>query len=330
MTPKRKASGGRHWPRVSLVTPSYNQAQFLEDAIQSVLSQDYPDLDYIIIDGGSIDGSPEIIQEYEGYLAFWISEPDEGQADAINKGWRRASGEYVWWLNSDDMLTPGSLHTAVEFLEQYPEVDLVYGDIVHVDEAGRRVGLWPYPDFDLADFLSSGLHSSQPGALLRRSALERVGPLDIDYHYAMDSEFWLRLALAGGQLARVAAQLAMFRVHQEAKSQMGSGKAVEERYRLAESVEEQAERDDRLKESLVPRMWSSIHIECSRIWMSAGQYQNCGQELSLALKTSPSLILRFESWALAALALMGLVLGFKRTQRIRLRLRHLRRAFRAG
>ncbi len=125
-------------PRVSIVTPSFNQAAFLEETIQSVLSQDYPNLEYIIIDGGSTDGSVEIIKKYADKLAYWVSEKDTGQADAINKGLIRVTGEIVAWLNSDDIYLPGTIRAAVEALQAHPDCGLVYGDVLSVDAKGSR------------------------------------------------------------------------------------------------------------------------------------------------------------------------------------------------
>ena len=124
-------------PLVSIVTPSFNQARFLEAAIESVLGQDYPHLEYMIVDGGSNDGSLEIIRKYERRLAWWVSEKDAGQTDAINKGLARANGRILAWLNSDDSYEPGALRAAVDFLLGHPETGLVYGDANFIDEAGR-------------------------------------------------------------------------------------------------------------------------------------------------------------------------------------------------
>jgi glycosyltransferase involved in cell wall biosynthesis len=126
--------------RVTVVTPSYNQAQFLEETIRSVLLQGYPNLEYIIIDGGSTDGSVEIIRKYEKHLSDWVSEPDRGQSHAINKGFARATGEYIAWLNSDDVYEPGIIANAVAWFAEHPECDMIYSDCALVDEAGEPMG----------------------------------------------------------------------------------------------------------------------------------------------------------------------------------------------
>ena len=123
---------------VSIVTPSYNQSRFIEDTIRSVLSQDYPQIEYMIVDGGSTDGSVEIIKRYEDQLAWWVSERDQGQTDAINKGFARATGDILAWLNSDDTYEPGAVSAAVKYLQEHPEVGMVYGDCNYIDENGER------------------------------------------------------------------------------------------------------------------------------------------------------------------------------------------------
>jgi glycosyltransferase involved in cell wall biosynthesis len=139
--------------RVSIITPSYNQAAFLEHTIQSVLSQGIPELEYIIVDGGSTDGSIDIIQKYADQLAWWVAEPDAGQADAINKGFRRATGEVVAWLNSDDLYAPGAIAQAVAVLEKNPDTGMVYGNAVSFDQDGFPLNDLIFGDWGLAGLL---------------------------------------------------------------------------------------------------------------------------------------------------------------------------------
>src|SRR4030067_2556851 len=126
-------------PLVSIVTPSYNQAEFLEKTILSVINQDYPRLEYFVMDGGSTDGSLEIIKRFEHRITNWISEPDRGQSDAINKGWSMASGDIFAWLNSDDMYAPGAVQAAVQAFRENPEAGMVYGDAILVDRDGNEL-----------------------------------------------------------------------------------------------------------------------------------------------------------------------------------------------
>ena len=185
------APDGSSWPRVSIVTPSYNQGQFIEETIRSVLLQSYPNLEYIIIDGGSTDESVTLIQEYEPWLAYCASEPDEGQSDALNKGFQRATGEILAWLNCDDIYLPGALRAAVEFLAEHPQVALVHGGASYLSESGmvsqgRRVEFDPNRPCETI--------IPQPAAFFRRSAFGAVGGLDIGLHYRMDLDLWIRIA----------------------------------------------------------------------------------------------------------------------------------------
>ncbi len=142
------------FPLVSIVTPSFNQVAFLEQTIQSVLSQDYPNLEYWVVDGGSTDGSLAIIQRYADQLSGWLSEPDQGQGDAINKGFRRCQGEIVAWLNSDDIYRPGSIRRAVEVLQAHPEVGLAYSDVDSIDPQGEVFNRMTYAQWGLQDLMA--------------------------------------------------------------------------------------------------------------------------------------------------------------------------------
>lgn len=181
-------------PLVSITTPSFNQAGFLEDAIHSVLEQDYSNLEYIIIDGGSTDGSREIIQKYTDRLAGWVSEPDRGQTDAINKGFARARGDIFAWLNSDDCYQPGAVREAVDFMKDHPEVGMVYGDANLVDETGSVMGKFPAAQTDYRRLRRGYVHIPQQSAFFRAELWHKVGPLDPSFYFAMDYDLWVRLA----------------------------------------------------------------------------------------------------------------------------------------
>jgi len=204
-------------PLVSIITPSYNQARFLPDTIQSVLSQDYPDKEYIIVDGASTDGSAEIIQRYASQLAWWVSEPDQGQTDALNKGFAHASGEILAWLNSDDTYIPGAISQAVELLQAHPEVSMVYGDANLIDEHGAILGRFPARQTDLHRLLRGSVHIPQQTTFFRNSYWQQVGPLDPSFHFAMDYDLWVRLARLAPFLY-VPRLWANFRLHGEGKS----------------------------------------------------------------------------------------------------------------
>ena len=181
---------------VSIITPSYNQAEYLEATIQSVLAQEYADLEYIIVDGGSTDGSVDIIQKYADQLSWWVSEPDQGQADGINKGLRRARGEVVAWLNSDDLYLPGAIQDAVDALRIDPDLGMVFGDAITVDPDGRPLNRLAFGDWGLPELMCFRI-ICQPAVFMRRSALDQVGYLDENFHYMLDHHLWLRIANKG-------------------------------------------------------------------------------------------------------------------------------------
>jgi len=204
-------------PLVSIVTPSFNQARFLEATIQSVLGQDYPRLEYIIVDGGSTDGSLELIQKYAGRLAWWVSEKDRGQTDAINKGFARASGGILAWLNSDDTYQPGALRAAANYLGEHPQVGLVYGNANFIDEAGRVIGRFGAAQTDLRRLKQGYVHIPQQAAFFRGDLWRSVGPLDPSFYFAMDYDLWVRLA-GRSQIKYLPQTWANFRLHTAGKT----------------------------------------------------------------------------------------------------------------
>lgn len=232
-----KIPDGSLWPKVSIVTPSYNQGQFIEETIRSVLLQGYPNLEYIIIDGGSTDQSVDVIRKYEPWLARWVSEPDEGQADAINKGWALACGEALTWLNSDDLLLPGSIGIAAKGLLAGLLTDLVYGDVCYIDALSRSIGQRAGQEFDLDYVLSNWENvTPQPGFLMRGQVVEEIGYLDCGLRFAMDFEYWLRLAVSGGRLRYLAQPLAAARLHSEAKTSQSQLQAAREQIEICHRI----------------------------------------------------------------------------------------------
>ena len=181
-------------PLVSIVTPSYNQKRYLETTIRSILGQDYPNLEYIIVDGGSTDGSIEIIKKYADRLAWWVSEKDRGQTDAINKGFAHARGEILAWLNSDDIYETGAVAEAVAFLSSHPEIGLVYGDAHYIDRNGKVLGNFPAAQTDYRRLRQGYVHIPQQASFFRADLWRRVGPLDISFYFAMDYDLWVRIA----------------------------------------------------------------------------------------------------------------------------------------
>jgi glycosyltransferase involved in cell wall biosynthesis len=218
-------------PLVSIVTPSYNQAQFLEGTIRSVLNQDYPHIEYIIVDGGSSDGSLEIIQRCTDDLAWWVSEPDQGQTDAINKGFAHATGDIFAWLNSDDAYLPGAVSEAVEFIHEHPEIAMVYGDANLIDIEGNVLGRFPARQTDLNHMLRGSVHIPQQTTFFRADLWQKVGPLDPTFYFAMDYDLWVRLAKIA-PLIYHPRLWANFRLHGEGKSIVDDDRCYPEMIRV--------------------------------------------------------------------------------------------------
>jgi len=204
-------------PLVSIVTPSYNQVAYLEDTICSILDQDYENLDYIIVDGGSSDGSVEIIEKYANELAWWVSESDRGQTDAINKGFSRAKGEILAWINSDDTYLPGAISEAVEFLDSHPDIGMVYGDANLVDVDGEVIGKFPARQTDKRRLMRGYVHIPQQAAFFRADIWRLVGPLDPSFYFAMDYDLWVRISQQS-PIEYYPRLWANFRLHGDAKS----------------------------------------------------------------------------------------------------------------
>jgi glycosyltransferase involved in cell wall biosynthesis len=204
-------------PLVSIITPSYNQARFLEATIRSVLDQDYPRLEYIVVDGGSTDGSLEILRRYESRLAAWVSEPDRGQTDAINKGFALATGDILAYLNSDDTYSAGAVAEAVAYLQAHPEVGMVHGRAVYIDADGRPVARFPSAPTNHRDLRRGAPRIAQQAAFFRAAVWKMVGPLDASFFYAMDYDLWVRIS-AVTPMAFVPRMWAGFRLHDESKS----------------------------------------------------------------------------------------------------------------
>jgi glycosyltransferase involved in cell wall biosynthesis len=208
---------GAGLPIVSLVTPSYQQAAYLGACVDSVLAQSYPAIDYCVVDGGSTDGSVEMLRGY-GERVRWRSERDGGQAAALNAGFREATGEIFGFLNSDDVLLPGAVAAAVQALQQNPDVDVVYGQADVIGPGGERRRAFPTQAFDPA-VLIEHCFIAQPAAFWRRSLHERLGGFSTEFDHTLDYEFWIRAMVSGAKFMHVEERWAGAREHGEAKSQ---------------------------------------------------------------------------------------------------------------
>ncbi len=214
-------------PLVTVVTPSFNQGEFIDATIRSVLAQDYPAIEYLVLDGGSTDATLDVLRSYGDRLS-WVSERDGGQADAINRGWRRGRGEILAWLNSDDLYAPGAVRAAVESLARHPEAAGVYGDCEYIDAAGRPIGAHRTAPYDYRALVrSSYTRIPQPATFLRRAAVERAGYLDERLTMALDLDLWLRLGRLA-PLVYVPQRWAQFREHASSKTVAQQARAAPE------------------------------------------------------------------------------------------------------
>lgn len=215
---------GSSWPRISIITPSYNQGSFIEETIRSVLLQNYPDLEYIIIDGGSNDNSVEIIRKYEKYISFWISEPDKGQSDAINKGFRKCNGKLVNWICSDDLLARDSLNSII-FISENISDSLIIGKGLRIDNEGKVINaIAPSEIKTLMDLVDIGKFWRKKNSIMQQSCLyplesvKTAGYLNIKRHYVMDYELWGMLLLKGARIFRYDIEVGIFRWYEQQKT----------------------------------------------------------------------------------------------------------------
>ncbi len=226
------------WPRITVVTPSFNQADFLERTILSIHNQRYPNLEHIIIDGGSTDDSTRILKKYENRLAYWHSNPDQGQCDAINQGAEKATGLFMTWINSDDLLLPGTLYRIGNLIREYPGTDLFYGNQVEVDEFDRVTKRVYTIDFDFKDFLYEvNIIIHQQSAFWKVDLFRELGGLN-DCPYAMDYDLFHRMISRGIRWRRMEEFLSAFRVYPD--SLTGSGEVRRSREGTVDRIFEEA------------------------------------------------------------------------------------------
>lgn len=288
-------------PLVSIVTPSFNQARYLEQTLRSVLEQDHPLLEYIVIDGASKDGSVEIIRKYQNRFAFWVSEKDSGQAEAINKGLSRANGGIVAWLNSDDYYLPGTISSAVRVFEENPDVVLIYGDMLAVDERGRTINLLKYGQYSLQDLLCFQI-IGQPSVFFRREALEKAGSLDTTFHFLLDHHLWIRIARQG-KILHVPQVWSAARYHAEAKNRAKAAEFGREAFRILEWAKNQPGLAETVS-GVERRARASAHRVDARYLLDGGQPWSALKAWLRALSIHPPTALR--RWNILVSALLNL------------------------
>ena len=217
--------------RISVVTPSYNQARFIEETIRSVLSQDYPQIEYLVVDGGSTDNTVEIVRKYESRLAWWVSEQDLGQTDAINKGFARATGEVLAWINSDDTYEPGAISAVVKYFQNHPRVGMIYGDCNYINERGDVIGRFDSAQTNYRLLRQGYTHIPQQTMFFRADLWKQVGPLDPSFYFAMDYDLWTRIS-ARSEIKYVPQTWANFRLHTSGKTIMADDRCWPEMMRV--------------------------------------------------------------------------------------------------
>jgi glycosyltransferase involved in cell wall biosynthesis len=229
----------RTLPLVSIITPSFNQAPFLEETIKSVLEQDYPHIEYIVIDGGSTDGSVEIIKKYASPLEnfrhsihAWVSEQDKGQTDAINKGFAQAKGDILAWINSDDTYNPKAVGEAVLYLMENPDVAMVYADCNFIDEQGRVIGKFASRQTDYHRLRQGYVHIPQQTMFFRAAYWKELGPLDPSFYFAMDYDLWVRIAARAPIKYLPGRTWASFRIHASSKTNVNDERGWKEMLRV--------------------------------------------------------------------------------------------------
>ena len=247
------------WPALSIVTPSFNQDNFIEETIRSVLLQGYPNLEYMIIDGKSTDKSLEIIKRYERWLTFWVSEPDSGQSEAINKGWRRSKGEILAWINSDDFYEANALEKIALFFLKYKDTDMIYGDCNIIDERGNFIKNAPTQEFCINSLVTNKWFIPQQSTFIKRKVYEGIGELNEKLHLVMDWEYWLRIALNNCKIKYYPELLSNFRVYAYAKTSSQSVLSGKEKLFVLNSIYKN-KRYEHIINSYKKGAYSYVHI----------------------------------------------------------------------
>jgi glycosyltransferase involved in cell wall biosynthesis len=267
-------------PLVSIVIPAYNGGRYLRESVQSVLTQDYPHIELLVLDDGSADNTREILQSYANQF-YWESQANTGQASTLNKGWRKAKGEILSYLSVDDTLEPHAVRVAVDHLVRYPEVVLVYGDFNLMDAKNNTLRHVRAPDFHYVDMVANFVCQPGPGVFFRRDAFEAVGGWNSSLRQVPDYEYWLRLGLRGTFL-HIPQTLARFRVH--AHSLSYAERSVERAEECVRVMREYFQRDDLPAEvrAVERQAYANAHLNAARAHLCAGRYQHMATQLRQA------------------------------------------------
>jgi glycosyltransferase involved in cell wall biosynthesis len=309
------------FPLVSIVTPSFNQARYLEATLRSVLGQDYPNMEYLVVDGASSDGSIEIIRRYADRLTWWVSEKDSGQSEAINKGLHRARGEFIGWLNSDDLYLPGAVSAAVKVFQSHPQAGLVYGDAQAIDADGKPFNVMRARQYSLADLMAFNI-ICQPAAFMRRSVLEEAGYLDPAYQLLMDNLLWMCMALKA-PIVYTPQTWAAARYHDQAKNRTRGAAYGKEARRLIADLQSRPEFAETIQAD-EQRILSGVERFDGFYLTDAGQPRQALRSYGRAFRLSPRMAAQdWKHVLLAFLSLLGLEKARLWYDRLRTRRLHL-------
>jgi glycosyltransferase involved in cell wall biosynthesis len=271
---------GQPWPLMSIVTPSYNQGQYLEETIRSVLLQGYPRIEYFVLDGASTDDSVDIIKRYAPWLTYWISEADDGQSDAINKGFAQASGSIIAWINSDDAYLASAFEQVAQCFRVHPDAALIYGKSADYNDDGMQFGQGGRP-FDLATiFRTINNPIPQSSAFISHDAWSLAGPLRIDLEYNMDLEYWYRLAFLG-EVIFVDVLWSKFRLYPQSKTGSNTPRSIE----IFEIIHKDLLNRPDLPDELVvrkSRALALLHIKCARRYAWNRQWDKMKEHVNAA------------------------------------------------
>lgn len=284
------APNGLPWPKITIVTPSFNQGQFIEKTIRSVLLQGYPNLEYIIMDGGSRDNTVEIIRKYDPWITHWVSEPDGGQANAINRGWRLATGQVLHWLNSDDYLLPDALAKIGRAFAVADPPQVVSGACLLTNAQDVAFASKPAVDFDVAHFCQGGKCPGQPAVFLSAALVRQVGELDPQLNNTMDWEYWLRISQIQPPVKAVKHpdSLAVWYQWEDCKSLKLRVKSYEERLAVLQRWFAQPDLAPSIKRLTHPA-YSSSHGLLALALAATGQPQEATKQALTGFKYQPSL-----------------------------------------
>jgi glycosyltransferase involved in cell wall biosynthesis len=301
------------WPKISIITPSFNQGPFIEETIRSVLLQNYPNLEYIVVDGGSTDETLHILKKYANFIR-WISEPDEGQTDAINKGIMMSSGEIIAYINSDDLYEPGSFGIISDLFSANPDITMIYGDITHINEKSEYIEYCKTGEIDIESYLMGIPYLPQPSVFFRRDVIRKIGYFDKTLHLAMDYDYWLKIFF-NFKAMYYPRGFAKARIYPEAKSSSMNYKYLDERLRILKQVF----LTNRLESSQKKKVFAYVHFVGALVYLKYGFFTKGIKHLVTSLSMDYHYLFNPHLYW----AMVEILLGFSLSGKIKPRIKSL-------